>query len=77
MSARKKTPSRVVHPEHYNSGKIEVWDFIADQDLDFFEGNVIKYLCRFRSYDRTNKEHIEKAYQYMKKLCENHGCSVD
>ena len=33
-------------PPHYQRGKIEVWDFIADQELDYFTGNVIKYLCR-------------------------------
>ena len=33
------------HPDHYNKGKIEVWDFIADQKLDFFEvtRNVLSF----------------------------------
>lgn len=33
-------------PDHYKRGSIEVWDFIADQKLDYFLGNVIKYVCR-------------------------------
>ena len=33
-------------PNHYQRGYIEVWDFIEDQDLDYFLGNVIKYVCR-------------------------------
>ena len=33
-------------PKHYQRGKIQVWDFIADQNLDFFLGNVVKYVCR-------------------------------
>ena len=37
---------QVKHPSHYNKGKIEVWDFIQDQELDFFEGNIVKYICR-------------------------------
>ena len=33
-------------PKHYQRGKIQVWDFIADQNLDFLLGNVVKYVCR-------------------------------
>ena len=33
-------------PAHYKQGKIQVWDFIVDQDLDFLSGNIIKYICR-------------------------------
>ena len=33
-------------PSHYQQGKIQVWDFIVDQDLDFLSGNIIKYICR-------------------------------
>ena len=37
-----------INPNHYKKGKIEVIDFIEDQKLDFCEGNVVKYLCRYR-----------------------------
>jgi hypothetical protein len=33
-------------PKHYQRGRIQVWDFIVDQQLDFLAGNVIKYICR-------------------------------
>ena len=33
-------------PFHYQQGKIQVWDFIVDQGLDFLSGNIIKYICR-------------------------------
>lgn len=33
-------------PSHYQQGKIQVWDFVVDQDLDFLSGNIIKYICR-------------------------------
>ena len=29
-------------PAHYQRGNIQVWDFIADQKLDFFAGNIVK-----------------------------------
>ena len=28
-------------PAHYQRGSIQVWDFIADQKLDFFAGNIV------------------------------------
>ena len=38
------------HPEHYNSGKIEVIDFIESLgiDEDFCIGNAIKYISRYK-----------------------------
>src|SRR5690606_1427040 len=33
-------------PSHYNTGQIEVANFIADQGLDYNHGNVIKYTVR-------------------------------
>lgn len=36
----------VDHPAHYNKGKIEVIDFIEDQQLPFHLGNVVKYIAR-------------------------------
>ena len=59
---------RVNHPGHYNSGKIEAWDFIADQNMDFFEGNILKYLCRWRT--KNGIEDLRKAKQYLDKYIE-------
>ena len=42
-------------PSHYQRGKIQVWDFIADQELDFFAGNVIKYVCRAGHKDQEGE----------------------
>ena len=56
-------------PAHYQRGKIQVWDFIADQDLSFLAGNVVKYICR-----AGHKEHesalddLLKAQAYINKL---------
>lgn len=40
------TDVAVIHPSHYTRGKIEVWDFIKDQGLNYDRGNVVKYICR-------------------------------
>ena len=58
-------------PSHYQRGKIEVWDFIADQELDYFTGNVIKYLCRAGHKDReTELDDLQKAKVYIEKRIE-------
>ena len=37
---------KINRPAHYTTGKIEVWDFIFDQQLDYHSGNIVKYICR-------------------------------
>jgi hypothetical protein len=36
----------LARPSYYTRGTIEVWDFIRDQELNYFLGNAIKYICR-------------------------------
>lgn len=56
----------VNHPAHYTSGKIEVADFIADKELDFFLGNVVKYVARAgRKVVEKTVEDLEKARWYL------------
>ena len=60
----------VNHPKHYNPGKIEVIDAIEDWQLDFNEGNVIKYVVRAkRKNDR--KQDLEKALWYIQRMLDN------
>lgn len=56
----------VNHPDHYNNGKIEVIDFIEDQNLNFSRGNAIKYICRagYKS-EASEVEDLEKAVWYI------------
>jgi hypothetical protein len=54
-------------PKHYNSGKIEVWDFITDQDMCYLAGNVIKYVSRFR-HKGTPLKDLQKARAYIDRL---------
>lgn len=54
----------IVHPSHYNVGKIEVKDFIRDQDLNFCLGNVIKYVCRANHKENYLKD-LKKAKFYL------------
>ena len=60
--------NKVEHPKHYNVGKIEVWDFIADQKLDFYEGNIVKYICRWKT--KNGVEDLLKVKEYIDKYLE-------
>ena len=55
-------------PNHYKRGSIQVWDFIADQKLDFFLGNVVKYVCRagHKKYEEEIDD-LLKAKAYIDK----------
>ena len=53
-------------PDHYQLGKIEVWDFIVDQDMDYLLGNVIKYVCRAGAKPGESREDdLLKAIAYL------------
>jgi|TARA_R110000751_G_scaffold78796_1_gene159022 hypothetical protein len=49
--------------DHYTSMKIEPVDFIIANDLDFCEGNVIKYVSRHKN--KNGAEDIRKAIDYL------------
>lgn len=65
---------QVDHPDHYNTGSIEAWDYIRDNLGDegfvyFCEGNVKKYLHRWR-YKNNPKEDLLKARAYLDRIIE-------
>lgn len=54
----------VDHPSHYNRGKIEVIDFIEDQNLNFNLGSTVKYICRAGFKDDIIQD-LQKAAWYI------------
>ena len=58
----------VASPSHYTQGGVDTWDFIAVKELDFFEGNIVKYIVRWRS--KGGVEDLKKAQAYLAKLIE-------
>ena len=58
-------------PNHYQQGAIEVWDYIADQNLDYFLGNAIKYISRagFKKGE-SRIDDLTKARVYITKAME-------
>lgn len=52
-------------PPHYNQG-IECWDYIVSHKMSYLEGNVIKYVTRYKS--KNGREDLLKAQAYLEKL---------
>jgi hypothetical protein len=66
-----QTKTTVLKPDYYKSeaGK-EVWDVVAEFNLNYFMGNVFKYIVRAsrRVQDPAKEiEDLEKAITYIKK----------
>ena len=55
---------------HYKRMRIQPWDFIAENNIGFFEGNIISYVCRWHS--KNGLEDLQKAKHYIDKLIELH-----
>lgn len=58
-------------PDHYQRGIYEVWDVIHDQQLDYFLGNVFKYISR--AGHKSGEEELDdlrKARVYITKKIE-------
>lgn len=52
------------HPSHYTEGrKYEPLDVIVDWNLSYMEGNILKYLSRWRR--KNGVEDLKKARFYL------------
>ena len=60
--------SKQVGGDHYAIMKIQPIEFILANELGFCEGNVIKYLCRYKR--KNGLEDLKKARQYLDFLIE-------
>lgn len=59
---------------HYKKLKIQVWDFIAANQLDWFQGTIIKYICRNKA-DRL--QDLLKARHCLDKYIEEEAKRLD
>lgn len=60
-----------INPTHYTSGGIETYDYIVAKGLDYTEGNIIKYVSRWRL--KGGVEDLRKALWYLERLIEREG----
>lgn len=51
---------------HYTKGGIEPWTYIQANNLNFFEGSVVKYVTRWRY--KNGIEDLRKARVYIDEL---------
>ena len=57
---------------HYKTLAIQPWDYIIQNNLGFLEGNVIKYVTRWRT--KEGVQDLQKARHFLDKLIEvNNG----
>lgn len=55
-------------PGHYKDKPMQPWDFIVANNLGYLEGNVVKYVSRWRQ--KGGVEDLRKAKHYIEKLIE-------
>jgi hypothetical protein len=48
--------------DHYSKHKIQPYTFITENNLSFFQGNVIKYVVRYK--DKNGIEDLKKIIHY-------------
>lgn len=52
---------------HYKT-VIEPWDYIVANNLGYLEGNIVKYVSRYKN--KNGLQDLEKALHYLEKLIE-------
>lgn len=53
---------------HYKNMPIQPIEFIMKNNLGFCEGNIIKYICRYK--EKNGLQDLEKAKHYIEMLIE-------
>ena len=54
--------------DHYMDKCIQPWDYIVSNNLGYLEGNIIKYISRWK--DKGGMNDLRKAQHYLAKLIE-------
>lgn len=68
--SREETPLAIQHGgNHYKKLKIQPREYIMANSISYMEGNVIKYVSRWR--DKGGIEDLKKAKHYLEILIEN------
>ena len=62
---RRKEIENKINPSYYGTG-LDVIDFCQKNNLDFMQGNVIKYVTRYK--EKNGKEDLLKAKEYIDRI---------
>lgn len=60
---------------HYEAMAMQPWEIIEANSLDFWEGNIIKYVMRYRS--KNGVEDLKKARHYLEYLIARESGRLD
>lgn len=63
-----KASKRQVGGDHYKSLAIQPGKFIRKNQLGWYEGNVVKYICRYKQ--KGGREDLEKVKHYVDLILE-------
>lgn len=55
--------------DHYSKHTIQPIDIIREYKMDFFEGNALKYLLRYK--DKNGIQDLDKAIDYIMMIKDN------
>lgn len=67
-AAKTAANDRQVGGDHYQNKVIQPWDYIVANNLGYLEGNVVKYVSRWK--EKHGLEDLKKARHYLDKLIE-------
>ena len=62
------TENSATSPGYYSKYEVKPIDFIVDNNIPFAEGNIVKYVVRWRQ--KNGVEDLKKARVYLDKLIE-------
>jgi len=64
----------IKNPPHYASSKIEPIDYIVANKLSYCEGNVVKYISRWKL--KGGLQDLHKAKQYIDFIIDKEGVTT-
>lgn len=59
---------RQVGGSHYGGGEFQHWDMVVQHDLDYFQGQITKYVMRWKA--KNGLQDLEKAQHFLEKYIE-------
>jgi len=68
LGAKIRANEQQVGGGHYAIKAIQPWDYIIANNLGYLEGNVVKYVSRWK--DKGGVQDLKKAQHYLQKLIE-------
>jgi hypothetical protein len=63
--------NKQIDGNHYKNKAIQPWDYITSNNLGYLEGNIVKYVSRWK--DKGGYADLKKAQHYLEKLLEIEG----